>query len=219
MNVQSLVAKIASDLNDNEDGYAYQTWQANQIRGWIVEGVSLVYEKLPDLFMQNKIIQVTPCSIIQDTCGCDIIRRVVGQVTESGRLIQPLRQRGLEISFQWSGKPCRKALRAGEVFKLESYAIDDVTDTLYVWPEVPPHITVYIEVQCAVRPTDITDNDEVGGAYEAAVIQWVLWRAKSMDMEVSPAALSAAQLHYRAFFDLLGLSVDAKTVIHKRDNT
>lgn len=219
MNVQSLVEKIASDLNDNEDGYAYQTWQANQIRGWIVEGVSLVYEKRPDLFMQNKIIQVAPCSIIQDTCDCDIVRRVVGQVTEKGRLISPLRQRGLEISFQWSGKPCRKQPKAGGVFKLESYAIDDVTDTLYVWPEVPPHVKVYIEVECAVRPEDLTDSDDVSSAYDTAVIQWVLWRAKSMDMEISPTALNAAQIHYKAFFDLLGLSVDTQTIIHKRDKT
>jgi hypothetical protein len=213
MRVQSLVSKIASDLNDNEDGHAYQTWPAEQIRGWIVEGVSLVYEKRPDLFVENKIIQVTPCSIIQDTCDCDIIRRVVGQVTERGRLLHPLRERGLEVSFQWTGKPCR---RKGD-FRLESYAIDTETDRLYLWPEVPPHIDVHIKVECAVRPS--ADAEDINSAYDTAVTQWVLWRAKGMDMEVSTAATNAAQIHYKAFFDLLGLSIGAQTVIHKRDKT
>lgn len=219
MNVQSLVAMIASDLNDNEDGHAYQTWPANQIRGWIVEGVSLIYEKRPDLFMQNKIIQVTPCSIIQDTCNCDVIRRVIGQVTASGRLLKPLVQRGLEIGFQWTGKACKPKLKTGEGFQLESYAIDTVTDALYIWPEVPPHVDTYVAVECAVRPEGLAASDDVSSAYSTAVVQWVLWRAKSMDMEISAAASNAAQLHYKSFFDLLGLSGATQLIIHKRDNT
>lgn len=219
MNLKSLIDAIAGDLNDNTPGYSYQTWTADQIREWVTEGESLIYDKRPDLFMERKIIQVEPCSIIQDTCECDAVRRVIGQVSKSGRLLNTMRERGLEISFQWTGKSCVKRPKPGQGFRLESYAVDTVSGDLYVWPEIPLGIDVYIEVECSVRPTEMKDTDEVSAEYYAAIKQWALWRAKSMDMEISSAAMSAAQVHYKAFFDLLGLPVDTQVVIHKKDNT
>lgn len=215
MNVESLVDQIAGDLNDDAPGYEFHTWSAEQIRAWIVEAMGIVYDKRPDLFIEKKIIQVKPCSIIQDTDGCDSIRRVIGQTTADGRLIKELNERDLEISFEWTGKPCYK-VSSGSGFKLESYAVDTVSDTLYIWPQVPPGVTVYVQVECSSIP-DGTGNFEVGNQYHAAVVQWVLWRAKSMDMEISSAAMTAAEFHYKVFLDLLGLAASVQEIIHKKE--
>lgn len=221
MSLESLVGEITSDLNDGESGHENITWSKEDIRAWVGEGISLVFDKRPDLFMERQIVKVDTCSIVQDICECDILRRVIGQTTENGRLLKTLRTRGLEISFEWTGKPCRpKRITSGQTFRLESYAIDTVTDTLYLWPEVPAGIDVWISVECAHRPSaeemESGDYAPPAGAL-VAVKQWALWRAKSMDMEISAGATAAARQHYQAFFDTLGLSVDTTTVIHKRE--
>lgn len=214
MKIKTLINTVTSDLGDNESGYANTTWSREQIREWIVEGYNTVFDNRPDLFMELKTFKVAPCNVIQDVCDCTKIRRVIGQTTETGRVIKPLRERGLEVSFQWSGKPCVK--QTSGKFKLESYAIDTVSERLYIYPEVPPHEEVYVTVECSVRPTASSEDDNIIEDGYAAVIQWALWRAKSMDAEVSPAAQSAAAAHYRAFFDILGVTLDKQTVIHKR---
>lgn len=222
MSLSSLVVSIIGDLNDDEAGHENTTWPENQIREWVEEGVSLVFDKRPDLFIQRVVIEVANCSLIQETCDCDTIRRVIGQVNEKGRLLKTLRQRGLEVSFEWTGKACRRKGTIGRgTFRLESYAIDTVSDTLYVWPEAPPGERVWIEVECSHRPTaDEMDDDSIPlpSGVDVAAKQWALWRAKSMDMEISASAMAAAQQHYRAFFEALGLSADTSTVIHKRES-
>ncbi len=212
MNTQALILSISGDLNDNEDGYHNQTWTERQIREWVAEGVNLVYDKRPDLFMEQKVIPVTPCSIIQDTCDCGVIRRVLGHSTKDGRLLSIMRKQGLESSLQWRGPSCR---RITGKYKPTSYALDAVTDTLYIWPEMPPHEEAYILVECASRPDLDSINEHVDDGYVTAVKQWVLWRAKSIDAEVSSAAMSAAQMHYKAFFDVLGVAAEATVVWHK----
>ena len=212
MNTQALILSISGDLNDNEDGYHNQTWGEQQIREWVAEGVNLVFDKRPDLFMEQKVIPVTPCSIIQDICNCGIIRRVLGHATEDGRLLSVMRKQGLESSLQWRGAPCR---RTGRKYSPMSYALDTMTNTLYVWPEMPPHEEAYILIECAARPDTESINNVVDDGYVTAVKQWVLWRAKSIDAELSSAAMSAAQMHYKAFFDILGVASDATVVWHK----
>lgn len=212
MNTQALILSISSDLNDNEDGFHNQTWTEQQIREWVAEGVNLVYDKRPDLFMEQKVIPVAPCSVIQDTCDCGVIRRVLGHATKDGRLLSIMRKQGLESSLQWRGTSCRRAVGK---YKPTSYALDAVTDTLYVWPEMPPHEEAYILVECASRPGPESINENVDDGYVTAVKQWVLWRAKSMDAELSSAAMSAAQMHYKAFFDVLGVAAEATVVWHK----
>ena len=77
MSLESLVEQITSDLNDSENGHENTTWSADDIRVWVGEGISLVYDKRPDLFMERVVIKVDTCSIIQETCECDKIRRVI----------------------------------------------------------------------------------------------------------------------------------------------
>lgn len=221
MSLDSLVVEISSDLNDHAPGHEFTTWTEKQIRAWVEEGLNLVFDKRPDLFMKHVTIKVESCNIIQEACSCDTIRRVIGQVTETGRLIKTLRTRGLEASFDWTGKPCRRRNKnANDIFMLDSYAIDEMSDTLYIWPEVPPGVDVYVQIECAYRPSK---EELENGAYnmpmgiDAAIKQWALYRAKSMDMEISQVAMAAAQQHYRALFDILGLAAETTEIIHKRD--
>ena len=115
-------------------------------------------------------------------------------------MISLMRKRNLDVSFQWRGKPCPVNRNT---FALESYAVDEVTDQLYIFPEVPTGKEVYALVECAVRPTQ--ETQEVSDEFAPMLREWALWKAKSMDMEISSAAGAAAQVHYKAFFDMLSI--------------
>lgn len=216
MQVKSLITELANDLNDNQEGHAYITWTKEMLMAWIREALSIFYEKHPEEFIVSKILTVQPCSILQDICDCDSIHRVIGQVTATGRLIKPLRERDLDLTFSWTGKSCKSPTTK---FTLDGYALDDTSKSLYIFPEVPPNETIYVQVECAVIPTVTNETTNIDSEYIPAIKQWVLWRAKSMDMELAPAIATAVELHYKAFYDLIGVNMNTQTIIHKRADT
>lgn len=216
MIIKSLLNELANDLNDNQEGHSYITWTRDMLTGWIREALSIFYEKQPDEFIESRILEVQSCSVLQDMCDCDSIHRVIGQVTESGRLLKPLRERSLDLTFSWTGKSCKAPSGS---FSLDGYAIDDTSDSLYLFPEVPPNVKVFVQVECAVIPSVDSDAATIEDKFIPTIKQWVLWRAKSMDMELSPAIANAVELHYKAFYDLLGIDVNTSTVIHKKAAT
>lgn len=217
MKLKLLLDQLAGDLNDNEEGHAYTTWTEKDIRAWIEEGLSLIFDKRPDLFLELRVIKVSPCTTRQSSCDCDTIRRVIGQTTESGRLLRQLRKRSLDMQIQWTAPVCRRH-QPGNGFVLDGYAIDSVGDTLYLYPEVPPGEDVYVQVECAVRPTmDMLDNDvEIPSDTTTALKQWVLFRAKIIDAELAAPILSVATLHKTTFYEVLGIQESTSVVIHKR---
>lgn len=215
MKFKTLLAEIAGDLNDNEEGHVYTTWQESDVRAWIKEAIGLIFDNRPDLFLELRIIKIEPCTTRQTACDCEVVRRVIGQVTKSGRLIKQLRERSLDIQLQWVAPACRR--RTGSPFSLDGYAIDSVGDSLYIFPEVPPGIDVYVQVECAVRPDeDISDTTDIKSELIAAIKQWVLFRAKSIDAELAPAILQMATVHKTTFYEIVGIQAQTSVVIHRR---
>lgn len=215
MKFKTLLAEIAGDLNDNEEGHVYTTWQESDVRAWIKEAIGLIFDNRPDLFLELRIIKIDPCTTRQTACDCEVVRRVIGQVTKSGRLIKQLRERSMDIQLQWVAPSCKR--RTGNPFTVDGYAIDSVGDSLYIFPEVPPGIDVYIQVECAVRPDEsMTDDTELKGELIAPIKQWVLFRAKSVDAELAPAILQMATVHKTTFYEIVGIQAQTSVVIHRR---
>lgn len=212
MDIESLAKSIAEDLNDNETGHEYTTWSEPQIRRWIIEAYNVVYDRRPDIFLERVVVQIDPCTIVQHCDKCDGYRSVLGESTKDGRVIKQLRRVDKDSAMDWTGKACVPGKR-GKGY-LQYYAIDTVGDTLYVWPELPPTVEAYVLVECAVRPDQ--DSVDVKEAATAAVIQWVMYRARAMDGEISAAALQVASAHYNAFFTVLNLPVESSKVLHTK---
>lgn len=212
MKIESLVTSIAEDLNDNEAGHAYTVWSASQIRRWIIEAYNVVYDRRPDIFLDRVIIQITACSIIQNCDICEAYRTVLGETTKDGRLIKLLPRIDKDAALDWRGKSCIRGTQ--DKGYLQSYAIDTVSDTLYVWPEISSTVDAYVLVECAIRPKQ--DTAEIKDEAQAAIVQWVMYRARSMDAEISASALQTASSHYNAFFTVLNLPIEASNVIHSK---
>lgn len=202
MNVGSLLDILARDLNDYaNDGYKHVTWSAEQLRTYLGEGLQLAFANRPDLFMETKVIPVEPCTEVQTKCDCDTIHRVLGQSTKGGRVIKGLRRRNSQSKLIWPGDRCPVDPNK---FELKSYSVDSMTGTLRLYPPAPPLAELWVLVECAVRPSgDITDDMEIPVAVDAAVKQWVYYRAKTVDGENNPNILSVANGHKSTFWEIL----------------
>lgn len=203
MKLSSLLAEAAVDLNDAAPGHEFTTWHREQIRAYIEEAIQIAFSERPDLFSGMKIIKVQPCSVVQETCDCTHITRVIGQVSEHGMLLKPLRERKNNQIF-WPGHSCPVSPKA---FMLNEFMIDQTSDKLWLWPQVPAGLDVYVMVICAVFPSELDDDvDDIPDELAPAIRQWVLFRAKMVDGENSEAVVQVANTHKTTFYELLALS-------------
>ncbi len=200
MKFESMLHNIAADLNDAEPGHEFTTWTQAQIANYIREAIRVAFVERADLFVETKILKVTACQHLVDTCDCTHVRRVLWQSDKDGNPLHMLRVRKNSDKLVWRGMTCPVNPRD---FKLEEYSIDNVTDKLWVYPQVPGGIDVYIAVECSVLPDEIGDDYEIPNELDAAVVQWVLWRAKSVDAETNATANQVANMHQDTFWKLL----------------
>lgn len=200
MNLSEVLDQLAEDLNDAEPGYEYTHWSREQLRAYIAEGMQTIFAERPDLFMETKIIKVQPCTTFQDLCGCDKIYKVLGQSTEKGRILYQLRKRSSNQRLVWQGKPCPRDPRS---FRLREYDLDKATNTLELYPAVPPGVDIWIAVQCSERPRDFADDADIADELIPFVMQWALFRAHAVDGEVSQVAFTLSRAHEQAFWRLV----------------
>lgn len=205
MSFGSMLDQLAWDLNDAGPSGTFVTWTREQIRAYLEEAIQLAATSRPDLFIETRIMKVQPCTLVQDTCDCTNIRRVIGQSTKDGRVFKRLRKKKGDETITWTGRVCSSPYKN---FELVEYSIDDTTDKLWLYPVVPPGKDIYVVIECSVAPSGIQDSYEIPSELTAPIRQWVLFLAKSMDGEYSSEMITQARLHKDTFFQLLAESKD-----------
>lgn len=215
MQVSSLLEQLAVDLNDAAPGHEFTTWSRDQIRAYLIEGIQVSFSVRPDLFIETVIIKAEPCSVVQDTCDCTHIRRVIGQSTKNGRIIKELRQRSNDDKLRWTGRTCPVP---PDKFELKEYSIDNATDKLWLYPQVPAGKDIYVMVECAKVPEDIDDDYDIPAELLAPVVQWVLYRAKMVDGENNTAIIQVATGHQNTFWALLKAQKDNEDLTSETEN-
>ena len=201
MDVGTLLTRLAVDLNDAEPGHEFTTWTREQLRGYITEALQAVFSFDPGLFTREVVIKLEPCTESQNVCSCSDIRSVIGQSTADGRVLSTVRKVSSDPRLQWPGAVCASA--AAQSYSVAGYSIDPVTKKLRVKPAPPPGQDYYLLVECAAPPNSMADTDAVPDKYLPAVVQYALWRAKSVDNENSQYTAAMAALHEKSFWRLL----------------
>lgn len=209
MAVADVVRQISIDLNDHEAGHEFVTWSESQLEAYVLEGLQLAFSFRPDLFVAQHVVKLEPGHSDQKFCDCTQIRRVLGVCTAEGRVLYSLRKLKQSDKNVWTGFSCPSDPRD---YKATEYSIDADTDTVFIEPPPPAGQDVYLLVECASLPSD---PSEIGNAAEvrAAVIQWALYRAKSIDSENNAAIFQVARDHRNTFFQLLRIQAVAKASI------
>jgi hypothetical protein len=203
--VDEFLAGYAEDLNDAEPGHEFTIWSREQLLRYHNEGLCLVAALRPDMFTKTVVVKVTPCVEEQSVCDCTVVHKVLGQADSNGRILRPLRLRNTKTAMVWTGKKCA-APRQSTVLK--EYSVDSGTNKVSVYPPVSSGVEAWIKIECTSPPEELTLDSPGSGAtrcaFAAAVLQWVLYRAKEID-EMSPALRAAAKDHFATFGNILGL--------------
>jgi len=203
--VESLLIGYAEDLNDAEPGHEFTIWSREQLLRYHNEGLCLVATLRPDMFTKTLVVKVDPCTEDQTLCDCSVVHKVIGQTDSAGRLLKPLRLRNTKSAMTWTGAKCATPRR---VTQLKEYALDVSTNKVSVYPALSPGVDAWIKVECTTTPTPLTLDGTGDGvercAFSAAVLQWVMYRAKEID-ELSPALRAASKEHFTNFGNILGM--------------
>lgn len=215
MFIGSLLDLLAVDLNDAAPGHAFTTWSKEQLGAYLEEAIQLAFLERPDLFLEERVLKVEPCALRHEVECCTKIRRVLGQCDARGRVTHMLRPRKLDMRMVWTGRTCATSPKT---FKLTQYAIDDMDDSIWLWPQVPAGQDVYVLVQCAVLPTNVGEGYDVPEELVPAVRQWALYRAKVIDAEVNQTVAQIATDHKQTFWQLLQASAGAPPIGEEVDN-
>ena len=202
--VLDILIRASGDLNDQAEGYEFQTWPKEQLRDWFYEGIRLAGSNRPDIFNQSRVLRLRAGPEYHPICGCDslTINGVLGQSDQDGNVLHMIRPRTDSIVDHFPAVSCPPRR-----YRIREFALSADGRTIRVYPAVPPGETAYLSVRCAVIPS--ADEDEVPDEAAAAAVQWILYRARMVDGEVNTAALAAAVYHWHTCASLLGIKASS----------
>lgn len=214
MTLRQWLENLARQLGDFHQGNAslqFQHWPMELLLSYYNEAACAIASAKPGDYVKSKIMKLKPGVTQSGPCS------IVGAVTEV------VDCHGNHISFivnikkppTWRGRSCGAD---DGYLPTSSFRVDGATNLFEVYPPVPDGVDIYVRVRCVEMPTALTSADLDSAVppckYAAALTQWALFRALSGDSDTSLA--SNSQIHYKAFFDLLGIQAKAEAAFMER---
>jgi len=207
MTVDEIVRGIAQDVADLELGYEFQTFPQDQILRLVNEARCVVYALTPDKYAQVTKVLLQPCKQIQES-GCDTIIKVLDQVDAAGCHIADILEPSVsKFRITWNKKSNCSTDAEYKVGK--AWTVTGINGSFMVDPPPPANTTIYVNVLCASKPSDLLDTDDLGCEETAWIFHYVIFRLLSTDTE-SVGHKSVADTYYKSFLNLLGLADKAE---------
>ncbi len=220
MKIKDIITDVSRDLNDQEAGYEFTRWSAEQLQSYLIEALLTDSYDLKDLFHQTVVVKLIPDGNWQDTCECSEILRVIGECTKGGTVTSYLKRTYDDEMLYWSGDVYPKCTDPDE-YKPLSYAISETdTSKFRVYPPVPPGVDRYVLIQCYHAPTGESLSENIPDEMVAMLKQWMLYRALIMDAENNATITTIAGAHLTAHDSLLKRAVERRErerVLRERD--
>lgn len=213
---------IAFQLNDDEPGHEFTRYPLKQMVAAFNEAMALASKHRIDLFTEAVVMKLQP-GTTQDArgCGCGNVLDVLAQTDASGSNIKKLtgaRKTTTTIKRNWRKPSCIRRPEGDEGYVIDNADIDDnLNGRFTVDPPVPQGVEAYARVKCAMAPCPISvaglnAKMEYQGDLIAAAWHYVLAKMLTGD-RYSQSAVNQAQYHYKMFFDVLGIMLQAETRI------
>ena len=204
MKAAAVIEDVSRDLNDQELGYEYVRWTKAQLMSYLREALLDAAPYLKDLFLSKVVVRVEPGGGWQKACSCTEILKVEGVSDADGRLIRSLQRLPDDESYDWDGREPGRCMDPSK-WKAQGYAINSVDDSEFrIAPPLPGgKPDVFVVVRCYGAPENVTEDTDVPGEILAAVKQWMLYRALSVDSENNAAITELALNHRKSYTDLL----------------
>lgn len=212
--VSSVISEVGGLLNDRETGFEHIRWTAADLLEYLNDAIMQAYLVRPQLFAHKETMDLVPGSVQTVPDGCQL-QRVVGVPGDT----KPARKLDESMLAIYGGLACECSCSD---YKIDGYAAN-ATDPngFYVDPPVPDDgKTHQAVILCLQAPSEVTATTDAAGVVtyapadmpikgklHNAVIEWMLYRGYSVDME-SAQSDRKMTFHLRHFYEMLGL--DAK---------
>lgn len=217
--VASVIDEVAGLLNDRESGFEHVRWSEPDLLEHMNDAIMQAYLVRPQLFAHTETVALVPGSRQTLPNGCTL-QRVAGGAG-SGASTKPARKLDESLLAIYGDLACSCSCSGWNLDGFTSNASDP--NTFYVDPPVPDDGQKHeATIVCLQEPSEITASKSADGSYtytpadlpikgklHNAVVEWMLYRAYSVDMESSQSDRKMA-FHLRHFYEMLGL--DAKII-------
>lgn len=206
MNAGEIVRQVSFDLNDQEVGYEYVVWPQHMLMAYLHEALMNLSQEFKHLYTVRKVVKVELGGDWQRACDCDVIERVIGEVTEDGKhVIRQLVKLTDTEEYTWDGNTGACPLRSPADYKMYGYQLSDVDDSAFrILPPLPrggkPH---YVLLECFSGVPTVNEATNVPWQMVAMVKQWMLGRALAVDSENNQTAAQISANHFELYDRLL----------------
>jgi hypothetical protein len=196
-----LTSQQLSDYQATQPDQQFVHWSQELLLSYYNDATAYIASLKPQDFVSTVVIRLLPGST-QNTC-CEFVGKVTEQVDSVGNFLANIRS--IKTTPTWLGSTICKT--AGDYAPTATYRVDDAPNSFAIWPPVPATGAYYVKIRCSQAPAPITSANLSASLpaskFSAAITEWALYRALSG--ETDTALMNAAGLHYKAFFELLGM--------------
>lgn len=208
--VGSLVARARSILRDKKVQGREQLWPDAVLTDYLNEGLALLQSLRPDSFVRTVTLTLSPGSYqtipddydqlveVMDNTDGGVTPVSYGPVSEADD-----NARNAIQDFNCADEPCAKASGDADAYRVSTFSRSG-TDLrgFHVQPPVPAGQRPKVTARVVANPPchyDVTACVGVPRKHEAALVDWMLHRAWSTDIESEFAFRSAAAAHDRFY--------------------
>jgi len=209
----ALIVEAARLLNDAEPGYEHIRWTRADLLEYLNDAQRQVYLYRPELYARSEVFPLVPGTRqgpLPDGCQ---LQKVIGSTGDAGRARKV--DDGLLQAFAGTG--CMWACDENG-YRVSGYSFTPQDpQAFFVDPPVPDdgqsYTVALVCQQCpeAITLADLDDADPrndllvTPARMHNALIEWVLYRAYSVDME-SAQSFAKQQDHRKHFYAILGVA-------------
>jgi len=214
---EQLVIRAARLLNDYaDDGDQFVRWPKPVLLDYLNEALCQVSAHRRDAFAAQAVLQLKPGpQQTLDSAYLDIVslgRNMTRAPDGSPVLGDQIVEQNQKFAAVFRKKPClaSQACSADAVYAAKSFARNPVDPAVFdVTPPVPVGSNAEVMATVIRKPPKLSMGDlnkcvGVKCEFEAALIDWMLYRALSTDMESEVSAKMSAR-HETSFYNLLGV--------------
>lgn len=208
-----LIIEVAHLLNDAEPGYEHIRWSRGDLLEYLNDAQRQVYLYRPELYAHTDVFALAPGARqgpLPDGCQ---LQKIIGSAGDTGRARKV--DDGLLQAFADTG--CAPVSVCGD-YRVSGYSFTPQDPmAFFVDPPVPDDGQPYtVVLVCQQSPEAITlahlddadpRNDRLvtPARMHNALIEWMLYRAYSVDME-SAQSFAKQEAHRQHFYAMLGVS-------------
>lgn len=214
--LEDFIIDASKALKDYEgcDGHNFVRWSKSELKQYAMDGLGLLYSLYPRKFQSIQEIELQKGKLQELPEGYTTLVKVFGVQRDDGAIASIASSTNTRISdlFQHECAIGSGSMSASD-YEITGYEIEELGDNIfYVEPPVPASEKPIKVKVLATKTPEVGDVTEIPSWARALVLEWVLYRAYSVDSE-SQYDRETSKTHYANYTSLLSGFIQAQILL------